>query len=150
MLAKYAAFMLFGVFTADTAFRFARFIFAYLDAAEEFPKILGVAVAAVGDTYSGYMLFGIIVATLLATTAGISHVFQLNTLVFFALNITGGLVFIAILNWVNIPWDLLLPLAIASFGTYILSSVFCEIYAALDIYKLVTNQNGRKIDDSTT
>ena len=146
---KYITFMLFGVFTADIALRFARFIFAYIDAAQDFPKILGIAITAVGDTYSGYMMFGIIAVVLLVTAGGVSSVFSLHTLVFFALNIAGGLIFIAILNWVNIPWDLLLPLAIASFGTYIISCILCEISAALDIYKTITNQSRRKIDDST-
>ena len=147
---KYMTFMLFGVFTADMILRFARFIFAYIDAAKDFPKILGVAVSVVGDTYSGYMLFSIIVAALLALSGGVSRVFLRHTLVFFILSVSAGLVFIAILNWVNVPFNLLFPLAIASFGTYMICYVSCEICAALDIYKAITNHNGRKIDDSTT
>ena len=150
MVTKYIAFMLFGVFTADMGLRFISFVFAYIDAAKDFPKILGVAVSAVGDTYSGYMLFSIIITALLTLSAGVSRVFSRHTLVLFALNITSGLVFIAILNWVNIPWDLLFAVAIASFGTYIITYVLCEICAALDIYKAIINHNGRKIDDSTT
>ena len=147
---KYITFMLFGVFTADMILRFIRFVFAYIDAAKDFPKILGVAVLAVGDTYSGYMLFSVVIAALLALSGGVSRVFSLHTLVFFVLNITGGLVFVAILNWVNVPFDLLLLFAVASFGTYIISYILCEICAALDIYKAIINHNGRKIDDSTT
>ena len=149
-VAKFVTFVLFGIFTADLIFRFARFIFAYCDAAEEFPKIIGVAVAAVGDTYSGYMLLSIIIVTLLATIGGIFSIFRAHTLIFFALNVTSGLVFIAILNWINIPWNLLLTLAIISFGTYITSCIICETSAAWDIYKTITNHSRRKPDDSTT
>ncbi len=137
LAAKFATFVLFGVFTADLIFRFARFIIAYWDAAEEFPKIIGVAVAAVGDTYSGYMLFSIIIAALLATIGGMFRIFTAHTLIFFAINIISGLVFIAILNWINVPWNLLLTLAIISFGTYIISCIICEISAACDIYRTI-------------
>ena len=147
---KFAIYLLFGIFTADLIYRVIRYILAYIYASESFPKIFAVAVAAVGDTYSGRMLAGLIIAALLAVLGGVAKQWSLHTLVFFGINAVSGFTFIAILNLVEVTWNVLWALSIASFGTYIISCVLCEVFTALDLYRNLKLQQGENTDDSTT
>lgn len=141
---EYAVCMLYGIFFGDMIYRAAKFVLAYIGAAEEFPKILGVAVAAVGDTYSGYMQFSLVISLVLAVCGMLCKAFPVHTGVFFGLNVASGFVFVAILNFVNVPWDFLLTLALISFGTYIVSSVLCLVSAAYDIIKNILKKHFEK------
>lgn len=141
---EYAVCMLCGVFLADMIYRAVKFIAAYMGAAEEFPKILGVAVAAVGDTYSGYMQFSLVISLILAVCGMLCKAFPVHTGVFFGLNVVSGFVFVAILNFVNVPWSILLTLALISFGTYIVSSVLCLVSAAYDIINNILKKHFRE------
>ena len=148
---KYSACVLYGIFTADLVYRISRYVMAYLHATEELPKIVALAVTAVGDTYSGLMHGEIVVAVLFAVLGRLSGLLSWHTVVFLGMNIAGGTVFIAILNWINVPWRILFSLALVSFGTYIISCFFSEISAACDLYKYFFNlKQGENTDDSTT
>ncbi len=141
---EYAVCMLYGIFFADMIYRAVKFILAYIGAAEEFPKILGVAVAAVGDTYSGYMQASLVISLILAVCGMLCKAFPVHTGVFFGMNVVSGFVFVAILNFINVPWDILLTLAVISFGTYIVSSVLCLVSAAYDIINNILKKHFRE------
>lgn len=147
---NYAVYLLFGIFTADLIYRVIRYVLAYIYASESFPKIFAVAAAAVGDTYSGRMLAGLIIAVLLAVLGGVAKQLSMHTLVFFGINAVSGFVFIAILNLVEVTLNVLWMVSIASFGTYIISCVLCEASTALDLYRNLKLQQGENTDDSTT
>ena len=129
-----------GIYCADMIYRFFRYVFAYKSSDGDFSGIFGILGEILSDSES-FMIINAVVTLLIIVSAIGQKAFKIHTLICFMLNFVSCGAFVAILNFINIPLLFFTHTAIITFGTYLLTGIFCMFLGIIDLC-----QNIFKID----